>query len=465
MTWGLAMRVQTKDPRRRRGTVLAYVFLLIFGIIAITAMVTDAGYAILARRQMLVAVDSAALEGLRWRDTEDNPPQVRERFRREQASRRAAEVFDDDFVFDNNPDRLLQDRFNFGAGPVVQLSEGIPLQGTSFRASQKLTVGPNPAYDPVLRLNEINNVAGDMVSGTYVDPGNTGIGFPFPAAPGATVGFLGLNQPRHVELSDYTRDDFLPDPPVQGGVGAAALNPASGASAFLVRMRRTNEVFAPTSLVSSGGPPLPYLFGRGTLLDPETKARGITVRATAIATTQRAKSVGLPYSPAGLTGVTSYALARSFWDGLTSEELVDNGGSLHRFRFRFDDPKDSSRATGIELLDRVGQYIAAGSATQIGAAIGGGSSSGGSSRGYVPIYQALPTDRVIGFGRAELTPTRSLFGFQLVRITKLPSIVAPENASAVLTNPLNLVDAVELANLLAAHGSFQDPLLAPALVR
>ena len=42
-------------------------------------------------------------------------------------------------------------------------------------------------------------------------------------------------------------------------------------------------------------------------------------------------------------------------------------------------------------------------------------------------------------------------------------IVAPENASAVLTDQLNLVDTAELANVLAAYESFRDPLLAPAL--
>src|SRR5713226_7973720 len=108
----MAMRLQIHDPRRRRGTVLAYVSLLIFGMLAITAMVTDVGFAILARRQMLMAVDSAALEGLRGRDKvigaldDSLTPEQRDQIRRQRASWRVSEVFDDDFVSDDNPARL-----------------------------------------------------------------------------------------------------------------------------------------------------------------------------------------------------------------------------------------------------------------------------------------------------------------------------------------------------------------------
>ena len=62
-----------------------------------------------------------------------------------------------------------------------------------------------------------------------------------------------------VEADDYTRADFMPSS------GAAAS--ASG-SAFLVRMRRTNNLngLDQEPGISSGGPTLPILFGRGSLM-------------------------------------------------------------------------------------------------------------------------------------------------------------------------------------------------------
>jgi hypothetical protein len=62
---------------------------------------------------------------------------------------------------------------------------------------------------------------------------------------------------------------------------------------FLVRLRRTpldspDAPFDRIAGVSSAGPPLPYLFGRGSLIGKEQRVAGITVRATAIATARPA---------------------------------------------------------------------------------------------------------------------------------------------------------------------------------
>src|SRR5205823_6289300 len=141
-------------------------------------------------------------------------------------------------------------------------------------------------------------------------------------------------------------------------------------------------------------------------------------------------------------------------------ELAGDGDQLRQCERVFD---NKGNLTGIRLLDRVGQFT--GPLTTIGQPVPSSAAGTGATSGYVPIFQALPTERVIGFGRASLTNTGFLFGYQILQITKQPSIVAPENASAILTDQLNLVDAVELVNLLAAYESFRDPLLAPALVR
>ena len=42
--------------------------MMFFGLMGLAALVIDMGFARLAQRQMQTAVDSAALEGLRWRD-------------------------------------------------------------------------------------------------------------------------------------------------------------------------------------------------------------------------------------------------------------------------------------------------------------------------------------------------------------------------------------------------------------
>ena len=62
-------------PRRRRradraGYALVLFIMMFFGLMGLAALVIDMGFARLAQRQMQTAVDSAALEGLRWRDAQ-----------------------------------------------------------------------------------------------------------------------------------------------------------------------------------------------------------------------------------------------------------------------------------------------------------------------------------------------------------------------------------------------------------
>ena len=92
------------------------------------------------------------------------------------------------------------------------------------------------------------------------------------------------------EGDDYTRADFTPAP-----------SGSSTGNAFLVRMRRTNNTSGLDQEpgVSSGGPTLPILFGRGSLMARSggsgqlSVASGITVRATAIA----GRSPPRPWAP------------------------------------------------------------------------------------------------------------------------------------------------------------------------
>jgi len=67
-------------------------------------------------------------------------------------------------------------------------------------------------------------------------------------------------------------------------------------NAFLVRIRRTGE----SSDGGTSGPTLPYLFGRGSLINRQLIGEGIKVRATAIAKASPVYSAGKTFK--SLTG-------------------------------------------------------------------------------------------------------------------------------------------------------------------
>ena len=212
----------------RRGSVLVQAALLIFAMMAVAAIVVDLGIVRATQGSMVVAADAACLEGLRGRDVLGVPGIASDLARRTSASRFAAGVFDADFdPMTANTDLAL------GAGPQIETG----VAGLSNPAGGLLTT--NGTYLPVLQLNEgANEAHGDMVAGTFTqNPGSADW---------------------HAESSVYSRQDFLP----------LAAGSAPGASAFLVRLRRSNDSEGLDQLpgVSSSGPTLPFLFGLGTPL-------------------------------------------------------------------------------------------------------------------------------------------------------------------------------------------------------
>jgi hypothetical protein len=295
--------------------------MIFFGLMGLAALVIDMGFARLAQRQMQTAVDSAALEGLRWRDTIPNSMNSDPEFLALRPSFNPAAPTPDDMdcarrlmasrvvadgpvtsgsparpsMFANYPDSS-GGTVSYGAGPVVNFGTGIP--PTDLAAGQTITWPPPPPYQPTrsdgitpgLELNQssgnLNAREGDMVAGTYsqntVDP-------PDGAADEGTTAADGSGNPYH-------RRDFQ----------------NTSNQAFLVRMRRTNNISSNTSNttssfdqeggISSSGPTLPVLFGRGSMMARSgntgqlSVASGVTVRATAIAATAPARTVGRPYS-------------------------------------------------------------------------------------------------------------------------------------------------------------------------
>jgi hypothetical protein len=352
--WGLGIgSVRQRRRRDRAGYALVLFVMLFFGLMGLAALVIDMGFARLAQREMQTAVDSAALEGLRWRDvqqSENLPPawlaspdfqqqtgvspgtgtlssQQRDAVRRWATSNMVANVFAD-YVDSGG---TVQN----GAGPVVNFSGGVPGAPAEWAAGQTITWPPPPPYQPArssgtagLELNLSNGTEGDMSSGTY----------------GLNPGY----DPTQLadEDTSYDRRNFMPS---QGTADSAS------APAFLVRMRRTNN---PGGLdqepgISCGGPTLPVLFGRGSMMARSGDSgqlsveSGITVRATAIAavgqvngltssgtpySVGRAKTVGpaLVVSGGTIAGHGPFALRSDIWAGLavSGGTLTPTGGTL-----------------------------------------------------------------------------------------------------------------------------------------
>ena len=72
------MKLRSIRQRRKRpdraGYALVLFVMMFFGLMGLAALVIDMGFARLAQRQMQTAVDSAALEGLRWQDASLTDP-------------------------------------------------------------------------------------------------------------------------------------------------------------------------------------------------------------------------------------------------------------------------------------------------------------------------------------------------------------------------------------------------------
>jgi len=433
--------------RRRRGYTLVIFVLLVFGILALAAVVIDVGFARLAQRQMKTATDTAALEGLRGRNRDmlDATVTDPDGARRLSASEFAALMFDDDLQ------PAAGDPRNFGAGPRVELTGGVG--DPSINASQLLTVPASPVYKPQqsggtagLELNAGNELHGDLVAGDY------------------------SSSQDHSETASYARSDFDPLAAVPG--------------AFLARMRRTNNFQSLDQLagVSSAGPALPLLFGRGALLpagDPSAgyspRHHGISVRATSIAQARRVQAVGAASAADDLPGALPLVIYRSAWEsGIgspaanlevnTSGELL-SGATVVGFVLHAGGVSETT-----SLGDAVALQATASPALFVGSMLNGLPSA---AVAYVAVV-ADSTDpqipgRVIGFGMANAITEDAMnpngFVFQ-----RGGNVVAYENASAVAATPLDSVfrdtpDDPEFNALWQQHRQLSAPLLAPVLAR
>lgn len=408
---------RTRNPKneatsRRRGAVLVWFAVFLFVLIPLLALVIDQGLVILARRQMQAAVNSAALEGLRTRDDSS----LGNSQRRQKVRSLVSAIFDDDL--DDAADPM-----NFGAGSSIAFdaeSTDLEIPGTDFKASRTIRAANVGVYKPDLQPNLDNDLHGDIVFGHY-----------------------DVSATAHGERDDYTRDDF----------------DLSADDAVLVRLRRTDRSEAGAPLndleagVSSSGPTLPSLFGRG----PFTRAPflshreyGTVARATAIAHAELAMTVGLS-SPAVPEGVAPLWIERDRWNSLATNVAAGLSGA-----------GTSINVAGLPAGETVVPQLTS---------VGDGLSAGllvaplVNEIRFVPIYQEVSAvRRVIGFGAATIS-IESTAGVISGTITRRPSAVGPRNVSTAWRGSLGTASPSDILALMLARESLNEPLLAPALRR
>jgi hypothetical protein len=492
--------------RNRDGNVLVVFAFLVFACMAIAALVIDVGFARLTQHEMQTAADSAALEGLRYRDflpaawrpngttapnlpsslVSECGPQPSTTFdptnpqwqtwcdcaRRYAASTTVSLTFDDDL----NP--ADGDTLQLGAGPVASVTD--TLGGTDLQAAGLVSVPSVPVYKPSLQSNLTNAANGDLVAGQYGNNSSFSTTLPYD------------------EDVNYNRRDFVSDSPL-GTV------PETG---FLARLRRSYEDLDGEAGVASNGPNLPFLFGRGTMMarssanaNDLTASSGMTVRATGIAAAGSV-TVPVPGSTAltvpmgnvlvagpvdpvnGIMGVAPFGLTATYWSslvnpantnpgtdtptvnpatGVITSTLVPPGGGT---------TNPNTTEAGIvgvsqTILEAIGQvYAGAGTDTPM--------SQSPSLYTYVPIYDTIGTTprTIVGFAYAQWTYTTGTLTLTVpwnTAQTQPTNLIAAENATASLVAqfPSTITSAVNSQTLIqqifTENQALSGSLLAPVV--
>ena len=408
-----------RPPRRgaRRGAVLVLFSFAAIGIFALLSLTVDLGYAKLTQEQMQCASDSAAMEALRYRDDQSIARSQRENKRRTAAKEFMDRIFDDDYDAATAPDV-------YGAGPIIDLDGGV----TGAFALQTIQVSDDPCYRPDLQLNPGNDPHGDVVMGT----------FDFNVFP-------------HDETAWYSRNDF----------SVSSQSNALRQPSALVRLRRTKDFnFLDTCPgVSTAGPPLPFLFGRGSLIkvdNPDAvynpRQHGLSLRSTSIAHGRAVMAVGFANAGLGLFGRTRFALERTAYTGLLGRRSTTVTVS----------------ATGVITQTSngklFGQFLPATGSTQVGEIVPATVAPVSSDlTGYAPVVATFQGQRrVVGFMYARLTPTSTLPGS--ATLVREAALVAWNNATALPKDCPDLTPT-QLESLFAITRGIEEPLLAPVLAR
>jgi len=464
--------------------MLAQFALIVFALFGVLSLVTDIGYVRLTQVEMQAAADSASLEGLRLRNSDLSDGFAADCQRRIAARDVVRRTFADDVDPSTGETRVRS-----GAGPII----GFDAEGVGdLNARQRIT--PEFAmYRPNLQLNQTtpsgaNLEYGDMVSGSFVytigsreDASYARLDGDFARSaivPAPDTGFAAC--PDTVPVDAFGNPTW-PEPPASGPI----VGP--GDQAFLVRLRRTNDFGGLDNVdgVSTSGPALPLLLGRGTTIlarqegdSYSVRHHGITVRATSIANARPALRVGLPV--AGRNGATPFVVDREFY-------LTFNNG----------DPAGPAPVTG--HLDASGQILDA-SGNVVGRVVSDAdrlsiatvgmplpppslavacdpakTPEENTIAGFGPVSTPIgpsATPRIIGFGRVEMSWPDCAGDASGVQFFRHAQIVAVANASAVFVGAIPAgVPRTDIPELLTANSSLSAPggagggLLVAALAR
>ena len=483
--------------------MLVQVALIAFALSGMLALAVDIGFARLSQSQMQNAADSAALEGLRKRDAVRNPANGNPIAFASDCTRRAAANHIARWTFDDDFDPASGDvDYQFGAGPVLDVTEGV----TSVHALQTISVPDPRVYKPDLQLNQQNQVYGDMVSGRFCYTSD-----PFPSEGGAyEVQDIVCTEPQHGSGA-YSRNDFNPNLTVPTGPAALSECPApdeapptpfppGGAgnlgtaddSAFLVRLRRSNDFVGEAGQtetgVGSSGPSLPLLFGKGTtirgddpLADYSVRRDGLTVHATAIAATRPAVHLGAPQPNAATPAMSPFVINAACVQSATGAAVTvtvsvnPTTGIMTR---------TGPGAPGCATGTMVGRFVAnaatlrtIGQVPPAAGIVARCAASPSFPLRYGPVYSPMTTgpNRIIGFAeigfaRAPNCPGNVNAPFTGT-VTRRVSTVASSNATAILAGglpagvPPALVEELLARNLVATGQVNYGPVLVPVLAR
>ena len=193
------LQCRTRKRNARKGQSLLLVFLMLLAIIGVMALTLDFGFVLQSRKLMQTGVNTAALEGLRNYDTDQDGTGDG----RQNAATLMRNVFDDDMEPSTNQTTI-------GAGIDSSLVQGNGYRqtvlGNGTGARSLFENRSSFIYRPDPQLNTLNRAEGDMVRGDFDEAASD-----------------------HREFSDYQRNDFTVD------------ETGDSTSAFLVRLRRTHD--------------------------------------------------------------------------------------------------------------------------------------------------------------------------------------------------------------------------------
>ncbi len=398
--------------------ILVLTALLLVGVFGVLGFVVDGGRLRVTKQQMDAGVEAAALEGVRFKDEEGDES------RRRRAQTALELQWDDDLRTGNG------DAIGLGAGTLPIVTGANPVGG--------LVKAPLDPAEQVwkpgagVQQNLGNAAFGDFVAGSFLS---------------------GTIEPK--EADDFSRNDFLP---VAAGSPATSLE---AAPAFLVRLRRANNRLALDRQpgASSAGPAFEWLWARGSAWQEpgegegiQSRADGWTVRATGIATTERALFVssvpelGVIVAPfalridAGATWATT-TVGQSIVLTRDANGVLLLGGSEQGVL-------PTARPT------TVSNYVAPEASAALLAPSG---------VLVVPVYAPIDGAQrvVVGFTRA----TAVVAGNELT-VTRVAGGVLSTGSSSVSPAALDARVALSLSSSLRAlHDAFLEPVSAPVLRR